>query len=370
MGNCFSNGDLETSEESISIATSPFRKNPSKMYRKDSSRETQSFPMYVMHSMDFLSLTELGIPTFEWALANEKLFEVVECPDRDGYFYLYQTGIDRTRGTMLTVPGTRFIPIRENRASFIAISHQWFQPNRNPNEAHPDSKEHIKFKALQSYIKQKKINGYFWMDYFSIPQALDPESQALQKDALNSIGFYFMFSSNLLVLCKDFENLLDSDNGYLSRGICLLELATSKLPRIDIFGKWYIPGFDVDGQWGKSEALLLCNGMTIPLDWKFYERAKCPMKAKFTNPHDKAEVFHLVNSYANEYEKFYADYLSPIRNCVSWDKVTKIPFESLPQLWKADILFQTPKEFVDAYLPYSFIKNLLDESSGNATSDL
>ena len=56
------------------------------------------------------------------------------------------------------------------------------------------------------------------------------------------------------LLCNS-RYFADTERGYLSRGHCLLELATSRLPRIDMFGKWYIPGSEKTGQWGSVVVL-------------------------------------------------------------------------------------------------------------------
>ena len=359
--------DIKTPESVRGVGRNSTSDNVST--RKDATREDASFPMYVMRENDLLSFpAEEGIPSHEEALEMGKIFEVVEDPLRKGDFIVYTVNTGRKRGTPLTRPGTRFVELRFTRSDFRSISHQWIRPSRDPKQAHPDYADHRKFKALQACIRDRgaeQLDKFIWMDYFSVPQAEDEESKQLQKDALDSIGCYFLAASGLFII-SDEKKLKDISEGYLSRGICLMELATSKLPRVDMYGKWYIPGFEEKGQWGQAQALLLCTdsqnqciGYKIEdLDWSFYNLAGNPVRGNFTHQPDREEIKKLLISYTKKFEDFYTEYLEPIRKCTTWDEVAMLPSELRPQIWTAERVFSNPVEFVDNYLPQSYILTL------------
>ena len=56
--------------------------------------------------------------------------------------------------------------------------------------------------------------------------------------SIASIPAYFFCALHVLVLHDAMRNGI---RDYLSRGHCLLELATARLPRIDETGRWQIP---------------------------------------------------------------------------------------------------------------------------------
>ena len=118
------------------------------------------------------------------------------------------------------------------------------------------------------------------MDYFSIPQA--PGSREQQAKAISSIPSYFMCSTTALVLVRDMANFADSTHGYLSRGHCLLELATTKLPGVDVFGNSYIPGFEPSGDWGSTVLLECVSGTATRLEWQHFINAGSPCHGNLT----------------------------------------------------------------------------------------
>ena len=95
----------------------------------------------------------------------------------------------------------------------------------------------------------------------SIPQSAGAREHQIL--AINSIPTYFMYSTTMLIVMPS-GRFADTESGYLSRGHCLLELATSRLPRIDMFGKWYIPGCEESGQWGSVVSLEIDTAQARP----------------------------------------------------------------------------------------------------------
>ncbi len=181
-----------------------------------------------------------------------------------------------------------------HREHIVSISHQWTRPNQQ----HPDSIDHAKAKALQTILPDliKKASGtgvafgefegeeahhmrgpcFVWMDFFSTPQS--PSSSQLASSpsktshdqsnhtrrtskpplphelAVMSLPTYFLYSGRTVILVSKFDDFFSSTTkdktghggkGYLSRGFCILELLSSKLPRRDLDNKWFIPGVTV-----------------------------------------------------------------------------------------------------------------------------
>lgn len=125
----------------------------------------------------------------------------------------------------------------------------------DPKLAHPDSADAIKLRGLKRYLNQdqntKGIVNFLWMDWLSIPQ--DPGRRAEQEQAINSLPSYFTISCSTVILTPTLDLFYDSEQGYLSRGHCLMELATSRLPRVDVFDRWFVAGLgdsDKKAEWG------------------------------------------------------------------------------------------------------------------------
>ena len=175
-----------------------------------------------------------------------------------------------------------------------------------------------------------------------------------------SLPNYFMFSSNTLVLCDTFESLVDRDKGYLSRGHCLLELVTTKLPRIDVFGKWYVPGFEKFGQWGKTIALEIKTGETREITWDHFASAGSPVNGNFTVEADRDIIRPLVETYVNAFRTFHTHFMKPMLACESWEEVRQLDQSNLPQLWNTPDMFASPKEWCEYVLPEGYA-NMLAE---------
>ena len=280
------------------------------------------YPMYVMQMGDFLSLdSDRGLPPHEEAMARGLLKEVEE----------YEPGnnLGKYRAWSLTADGSRSVISHTllHRAKILAVSHQWLRPSRDPSVAHPDSLEGIKFNALTSFLRLHLLqededpNLLLWMDWFSIPQ--DSARRSEQVQAIKSLPAYFFRASNILVLCVSREAYSDKDRGYISRGHCLLELCTSKLPRLDVFGKWYIPGFEASGLWGKLRVLEMDSGVISAIKWTDFEHAGSPLRGNFTNPDDKEHLRPLVEEYAAVLKSFQETHLDPVRRCATWAEVER-----------------------------------------------
>jgi hypothetical protein len=305
------------------------------------------FPMYVMPTEKFITLSE--IPCHEDALASGLLMEVVEVDSKPGAFHVHHVLRNGQRGApievnqeeaMFSVDGIKLF----NRAHFLTISHQWCRPTDNP--AHPDTEKGDKCKAISLYISEVHPENFIWMDYFSIPQSRS--SRESQERAIKSLPFYFTYSSTTLILSFSFSHFSDRSKGYLSRGHCLLELATCKMPRIDILGKWYIPGFDKDGKWGKTVVLDIQNNHFKELTWDDFKEAGSPLDGNFTVSSDKNLIKPLLVAYLQTFIAFDEIFLNPMRRCMSWKEFDDLPNESKPQtLVEDDGKFDKPGDWAD-----------------------
>jgi hypothetical protein len=163
--------------------------------------------------------------------------------------------------------------------------------------------------------------------------------------------------------------------GYLSRGHCLMELMTSKLPRIDVFQKWYIPGIDIEGEWGHVTVYYMHENETQRMSWTDFCHSGSPVAGVFTIEEDRLLIRPLVLQYLNAFDDFYLQCLLLIRNATSWKEIKdisdKLPIQLLGipmknhhlyELGKTSIdnpykeLFQTPAEFVDYILPIKYLE--------------
>lgn len=332
------------------------------------------YPMYVMSIYNFLASDFDTIPNHEDALKQGLLHEVVEREDEAGQFYVYQyDGENGRRGMPILWPDNNGAVYDNgvekvfNRSSFSTVSHQWLRPNRNPELAHPDSVEGIKLKSLREYFRSQSMNDDFlWMDFFSIPQL--PGSPQ-QLAAIRSLPTYFMYASKTIVLCKTLEELSDEKHGYMSRGHCLLEMVTSTLPRIDVFGKWYIPGFDSKSEWGETRLLAMEDGMTKKIWWSDFSQAGSPINGNFTYEDDREHIRPLLAAYVELFAFVELLFLAPMRSCASWEEYKEIVAEERQiQIWNTRSNHDTPAQWADWVLPVGF-PLLLQQSLGYTLSD-
>lgn len=210
------------------------------------------------------------------------------------------------------------------------------------------------------------------MDYLSIPQS--PDAREQQRLAISSLPVYFMWSTNVLVVCPTFQDFENKSNGYLSRGHCLMELATSKLPRVDVFDKWYIPGIDkVRGEWGLTTVLSAETSETKTLDWVDFQDAGSPLEGNFTMMDDLELIYPLIVAYLQAYDDFNNRFLDQLRQCLTWTDAMKLDKEGLPQMLgiltrmkynPSDEEFKTPLEWVDSTLPGAYIEMLRKSIAG------
>jgi hypothetical protein len=191
-------------------------------------------------------------------------------------------------------------------------------------------------------------------------------------EAISSLPYYFMYASSILVLCENWELLDNKSTGYLSRGHCLMELITAKLPRQDVFGRWYIPGFHPNGEWGRCTALDITAKTSKILDWTTVMEAGCPLDGKFTVPEDGLLMGPLLVNYVAAFEAFDRQFLEKLRNSRSWSEVKNFGEQNLPQLGDIDFhkTFSTPTQFADYLLPPGYVARLRAgvEAAGYACS--
>jgi hypothetical protein len=329
------------------------------------------FPMFVVRCADVLELSS-PLPQHEELLSRGLLLEVEELDDRLGTFQLYRTDSIGQRGSLVragdeqagrsgsgqsdgeTAAAAAGEPLQYSRNRFIAVSHQWLRPSPNAvagTPAHPDSADGVKLKALKQHLgRAVDADNFLWMDYISIPQA--PGSRVQQMLAIRSIPTYFMYSTTMLVLATA-ASFFDLDDGYLSRGHCLLELATARLPRLDVFGKWYLPGCEHSGQWGSvvlldysdstaaTELLAPSDPRLLPAppptgvetgQWQRQAGGRgslSPLAGRFTVEADRALVASLLQTYISHHQFVEECVLTPLRMCASFAEYEELPSSEL-----------------------------------------
>lgn len=347
------------------------------------------YPMYVMPVAYILKekCTFESLPKHSHALKKGLLLEVVENDDEPGNFHLYQVDPEtRQRGDAVVHNRAYDFETFSNdseekrtyiRSSFLTISHQWLRPSSDSNKAHPDSVDNIKLRSLQEILTLNLLpyEKFVWMDYMSIPQSPGSEEQIA---AIRSLPCYFMFSTSSIILCQNEANFRDTSKGYLSRGHCLLELASMRLPRIDTFGKWYVPGYDANGHWGttlvvymqkiNSEKEIIEGAIQLSykkLGWEDFSRCNSPLTGNFTFEGDRVHVKALLEKYMVVYDYFDRMFLKPMRTYEgNWDSYTKKNEIFTPQLRSTTDMWSdtdfTVKDMSEWLLPSHYPRMLHD----------
>ena len=224
-----------------------------------------------------------------------------------------------------------------------------------------------KLAALQCHLADQ-TEHFLWMDYISIPQAAGSREQ--QTLAITSIPTYFMYSTTMLVVAPTgyFE---DTERGYLSRGHCLLELATSRLPRIDMFGKWYIPGSEKTGQWGSVIILDLDTNESERLE-NAATASRSPVAGNFTVEADRELVSGLIEKYVQHHEFIEAQVLAPLRQCESLAEYERLDLPDCLRLqcfsasWLGGGEGMKPAEWLERVLPAGHLEALRDSLAATA----
>ena len=245
------------------------------------------------------------------------------------------------------------------RTAFLTVSHRWCRPSRDPAQAHPDTADARKHGALKRYLgdeARSKQHPFVWMDWMSVPQ--DPGNREIQSQAISSLRTYFRYSGSTLILTETMETLRNQEQGYLSRGHCLMELASMKLPRTDIFNAWYVPGFDPSGDWGSATVLQMETGEAVTLEWRDFETTGSPIDGNFTIEADRPLMVPLVQGVVAAYEAFQRA-LAPLREATAWQELyAAAEPETKIQTWKASERYPTPSAFADALLPPAYLQML------------
>lgn len=304
------------------------------------------YPMYVMSVEELSSFSSL--PVHESALLDGKLLEVVELVDKPGRFALYSVhaeGEQMKRGKIVDTV---------HRANLITISHQWLRPSHDPAVAHPDSEDAVKLKRLKNYFSQdaESETNFVWMDYFSIPQAPGTEQQLA---AIRSLPVYFLYSAKTFILSASPDHLLDRQKGYLSRGHCLLELVTTKLPRIDLLSKWFIPGTISlqDKLWGHTQAIYFASDDDArEFSWSDIYYSGSPFDGNFTHPGDAQVIAPIISMYASVFRAFHSLYLEKLLKFETWgDAELAIDPDEMPQVIEKDLC---PRDWVQTIFPLNY----------------
>lgn len=116
-----------------------------------------------------------------------------------------------------------------------------------------------------------------------------------------------------------------------------------RLPRIDTFGKWYVPGFNEDGHWGSTLVVYLQKEGTSDggrneicykkLGWDDFSQCKSPLEGNFTYESDRLHVKALLERYMVVYNFFYRMFIEPMRTFEgNWDAYMDKNCLLLPQL--------------------------------------
>ena len=160
----------------------------------------------------------------------------------------------------------------------------------------------------------------------------------------------------------------DTESGYLSRGHCLLELATSRLPRLDMFGKWYIPGCEESGQWGSVVTLDCDTG-----EARHIERSpligRSPLDGNYTVEADRDLIRVLVQKYVAHHDYVEQQVLAPLKACATFAEYLSL---ELPECLRLQTFQdsgtpgQSPSQWLDTVLPAKHIEKLKASLGGMA----
>ncbi len=111
-----------------------------------------------------------------------------------------------------------------------------------------------------------------------------------------------------------------------------MELLTSKLPRIDVFNKWYVPGISKDGSWGHTTVFSMSDQEMKVLMWQEFVDSGSPLQGNFTVEEDRLLMKPLIEEYIQAFRRFDDEFLRRIREAESWKEVQDLPDELKPQL--------------------------------------
>jgi len=134
----------------------------------------------------------------------------------------------------------------------IFVSHRWFCPHKNPYQAHPDTKENIKFNLIVEAVDSllnligRDVKVFLWIDYYCIDQFNEEDKkkgiQSLAAYISNSDCLFSPFSNAASRTIEDhksftspldglyggvdlkFQCLADNWNEYFGRAWCSLEM--------------------------------------------------------------------------------------------------------------------------------------------------
>ena len=189
---------------------------------------TQTFPMFVMKMETFLELKIMR--SHEDMLAEGKVFEWTPSMGRVWFMSHQWTSFSHPdpASEQLTVAQKLIKTIMDGKArSIFATEEEW------QGYITREANRFLNFPVLTAeQLAEDAAKGYVWLDYASVPQAIEAEEQ--RANAIDSIPYYVDNALAFLALVprvehKDLPGVFCDYKSWQSRGWCRLETQVHEL---------------------------------------------------------------------------------------------------------------------------------------------
>ena len=189
---------------------------------------TQAFPMFVMKMETFMELKTMR--SHEDMLAEGKVFEWTPSMGRVWFMSHQWTSFSHPdpAAEQLTVAQKLVKTIMDGKArSIFATEEEW------QGYITREANRFLNFPVLTAeQLAEDALKGYVWLDYASVPQALEAEEQ--RANAIDSIPYYVDHALVFLALVprvehKNLPGVFCDYKSWQSRGWCRLETQVHEL---------------------------------------------------------------------------------------------------------------------------------------------
>jgi len=193
-----------------------------------------TFPMMVMNMSTFMGLKRMA--SYEDMIKDKLVFEWK--PDMGKVFFLSHqwTSFDHPdpEGEQLEVVQGFLAKVGEGKIkSLFATKEEWLAFH------YKETSSMFKFEEVTEEDTEEEMasdvnGGYVWLDYASVPQAMDEAAEEQRLRAIDSIPFYVDHSTCFLAIVptvehKDLKGTYCTYNSWRERGWCRLETQVHEL---------------------------------------------------------------------------------------------------------------------------------------------
>lgn len=189
-----------------------------------------TFPMMVMKMSTFMGLDRMT--SYEDMMKDNLVFEWT--PEMGRVFFLSHQWTSFSHpdpdGEQLAVAQGFLSKVGEGKIkSLFATEEEWLAFH------YKESNRFLKFDVVGEEQMASDVNeGYVWLDYASVPQAADPESEEQRLRAIDSIPFYVDHALCFLAIVpkvehKDLKGTYCTYKSWMERGWCRLETQVHEL---------------------------------------------------------------------------------------------------------------------------------------------